>query len=615
MSSSYEIEQYLKNNPELQKELLEDDSASFMDNAQEITASKVDGDIFCGTLYRLIDSWLYRVIKKQNEEEEKHYIANFYIKPLAETTKDNGQDIEKYFSLQAIQDGKELHQVEIPADKFSNMNWIIPNYGMKLRTATGQNTLAYLRDSIQSISNSIPQKSIFAHTGWRCINGKWGFLHNGGCIGIDGITVELQGRLSNYLFPIDGDTKQAGKMALKFLDVAPRQITIPIFSITVLSVLNEFLRQEGIEPSFAMFLLGYSGTMKSTLAALALCFFGRFDNKTLPSSFKDTANSLEKQGFILKDVLTVVDDFHPTGSRAEIMKMEATAQAITRGYGDRTGRGRMDSNTTLKKGYAPRGNLIITGEDLPNIGQSGLARHLTIEVRRGDIDKAKLTELQNNSQELSLFMKGFIEWLIPQIDNLKPYLKKQFTQLRSNASREGQHNRLAEVVAHLQIAFNISMNYFTEIGCLSEAEAEQLNNECWNCLVDLTENQSKRIEEDRPVVKFVTALKELLSTNQCYVFPLDETNHAGGNGFIGYSDSDYYYLYPETTFKEIIKFYQSQGQNFPVSKNTLSKHMESEKLIECKISADGKTNYTPLKKVSGKPIRFWWVNRNIFEAG
>ena len=74
---------------------------------------------------------------------------------------------------------------------------------------------------------------------------------------------------------------------------APEEIMLPLLAFTFLSPLNHFLREAGCEPKFVLFLLGKTGSRKSTLAALMLSFFGRFTASELPLSFRDTSNSME----------------------------------------------------------------------------------------------------------------------------------------------------------------------------------------------------------------------------------------------------------------------------------------------------------------------------------
>ena len=57
---------------------------------------------------------------------------------------------------------------------------------------------------------------------------------------------------------------------------------------------------------------GFTGCMKSTLAALFLGHFGDFTRTTLPGAWSSTVNHLEHRAFVLKDSIFVVDDYAPT---------------------------------------------------------------------------------------------------------------------------------------------------------------------------------------------------------------------------------------------------------------------------------------------------------------
>ena len=94
------------------------------------------------------------------------------------------------------------------------------------------------------------------------------------------------------------------------MNISKPEVMYPLIATVFLCPLNEFFRKVGYEPLYLLFLVGRTQTRKSTLAALMLSFFGEFSASTLPCSFKDTANAIEKKGYILKDTLNVVDDYH-----------------------------------------------------------------------------------------------------------------------------------------------------------------------------------------------------------------------------------------------------------------------------------------------------------------
>lgn len=531
-----------------------------------------DADRFHGTGYEATEKGFFRVYQKDGQTV-RQFLGNFYILADSETVRDNGADIERVFSLRAVCDNHALLAADISAQDFQSMNFLSKTWGLSLRPAIGQNVLSYYRDSISAQAGSVRNEYIYTHTGWRHIGGKWMFLHASGAVGGEGVRVELDGKLNRYSLPAAGNPLAVMDM----FRLAPKEIIYPLVGLVFLSPLNEFFRRAGCEPSFVLYLLGITGAMKSTLAAMALSFFGTFDNKSLPSSFKDTANSLEKQGFLLKDVLTVVDDYHPTGSRQEATRMAANAQNVARMYGDRTARNRMNADGSLRGGYIPRGNVIVTGEDLPNIGQSGTARNLVVEVRKGDIDKKVLTDLQGRTDDLSGCMRAYIEWLLPQADTLPDILKSRFIQLRLNASQDDRHGRIAETIAHLQIGMDMLILFLVEAGNTDKGTAERVASDCWDVLLKLAEQQNERLEQDKPTVMFINAIQEMLETSQVIVEDIDR-EYIGCHpvGFVGWQDSCYFYLFAETAYRMVVEFYARQGRNFPISKAQLLKMLAAE---------------------------------------
>lgn len=558
-------------------------------------------------------------IKGSGDKREYITLSNFVPVPLEEITRDDGMSVEKLFTLTAyVRGGIKLPVVTIPAAKFNAMNWLAEVWGFAANCYPGSGTKDYLRHAITEAGGKhVKRRSIYTHTGWRKISGIWVYLYHGGAVGGDNVSVELEPGLVRYLLPAaspEADYKEAAGQSLELLSIAPLEIVMPLLALVYLSPLNEPLRKVGIEPSFILFLLGMSGSFKSTLAALFLSHFGTFSSKTLPGSFRDTPNSLERRGFLLKDILTVIDDYFPSTSRIEGQKMESTAQAITRAYGDRTGRTRMNADTSLKAGYIPRGNLIITGEDTPNIGQSGIARHLVLEVKRGEINQDRLTICQANAASLAMSMRGYLEWLQPQMETLPEKLNTMFVGYRNSAQSSGQHARMPEAVAWLQVGIQMAVNYFQDAGAMDSIQAYEMQLQAWNIFIGQAEKQSQRIEEDRPVRKFLDAVRDLLAAKTIYT--VVDTASADvefiSPGFVGYRDDQFYYFLPDIIHKEVFKHYSTKGELFHISKKMLLKHLEAEGIIRT-VDENGRRVRTPLKRTGSKINRMIWLKREALD--
>ncbi len=108
--------------------------------------------------------------------------------------------------------------------------------------------------------------------------------------------------------PTDVDLQNAIQKSLKFLSLGPLEITAPILVAAYRAPLGAIISDDSV------LLTGRTGAFKSELAAVVLGHFGNgFTGRNLPGNWASTADSLERQAFLLKDTLFAVDDFSPTG--------------------------------------------------------------------------------------------------------------------------------------------------------------------------------------------------------------------------------------------------------------------------------------------------------------
>lgn len=531
-------------------------------------------------------------------------IANFLARPVREITRDNGLEAEKTFEITGfLAGGVLLPAVAVSAKDFASMSWVTASWGLGANVEPGAGAKDKVRHAIQCLARDVERETVYTHLGWRKIGSCWAYLHAGGAIGAESVTVDVSAdRLDRYTLPETAD-HDAVNWSLKLFDIAHPEVTVPLFSLVYLAPLCEPLRIAGVEPAFILWASGVTGSMKSTLSALLLCHFGNFTGKNLPASFKDTGNSLEKKAFLTKDSLLVVDDYHPTASQLEARKMEQTAQQLLRGYGDRVGRGRMRADMSLRPSYVPRGLCLVTGEDAPDAGQSTTARYLIVELKKGGIDTALLNELQGNTDKLAQAMRGYIEWLSPRLDEIPAKLRERFVQFRQKATMEGQHTRMPEVVAWLYIGLHSGLDYAEGIGVIEKATKKEWLAAGWRVLLALAGKQAKRIEEDRPAQKFVSILGELMASGAVYTLDVGEPDlKEKAPGFIGWHDEQWFYFLPEVVYREVSTFCRAQGVQFPVTARTLWKHLDVEGLIFNELTG-GEVRRLAQKKVAGKRYR------------
>ena len=551
-------------------------------------------------------------------------LSNFLPVPLEEIVYDDGRTQERYFKITAYKLQNEniikLPETLVRAVALPSMNWVAESWGFEANIEPPiQTKKDYLRSIIFTLgAQTAIRRTVFTHTGWRKVNGRWCFLYHGGAIGSKNVSVELENKLRAYNMASENiTTDETVQAVLKLFSVSREQIMYPLMAITFLSPLNEYLRQCGYEPSFLIYLLGRTQTKKSTIAALMLSFFGRFTSTTLPASFKDTENAIEKKGHALKDVLIVIDDFHPVTHYRDRQNMEKIAQSLARGYGDRTGKDRMQADTTIRQGYAPRGNAIITGEDFPAIGQSGSARNFIIELTPEDIKVSnELNSVQAAASRgvLANFMVGYIKWLIPQADDLPAKLKDKFLRFRQKAIEEkvSGFGRTGDIVSWLQIGMESLIDYLVYLEVDFSKSAEKQKDKAWHIFCGLSDTQIEKSEEDKPTNMFIDALKELLESGKLFVKKHPEKTLSGTEckgEMVGYLDIDVYYFLPANVYNAVFQFYKQQGEVFPLTKTRLFKQMAYENLIETEVTG-GIKNYTRQKRFGKEKSRYLVIHRD-----
>lgn len=567
----------------------------------------------------------------QETGNESKALCDFVVIPRMELTRDDGVNTSLNFVLDGWnQNGHKLGRVTIRANELDGMNWVTEKWGFDASLAPGSTTKGKVAWAIKKVGQMTAKRvTEYNHTGWRKIQGKWCYLYHGGAVGMDGITVDMGDALKTYRLDGGGvpgfdaiPFREAARTSLRIKDVMKEEIGIALLGTVYLAPLREFLGATDITPAFALFLYGESGTHKTTAAALAMSHFGNFHAKNPPASFNDTGNQIRKKAFLIKDAPILVDDFHPVTSVQEKRQMAATAQTLSRAFGDGVDRGRLNADSTIKANTPPRSVAIITGEDLPAIGASGLARYFILDIDKEDIPVGdELTEMQELARGgyLQKAMRGYILWLLKQADGMPERLHGMFIRFREDIRKasSGQHDRAPETVACILIGYSLMLNYMRDLGLFDTDTAAALLQEARHKLMESSRRQARDMESEKPTRIFLDALSELLSSKRVGLKDLtlgpDQKQTFGPQEkMIGYMDGEYYYLLPNVSFGEVSKLCREQGQEFPVSLKALYKHLRTDGILTGLSKEEIPTRQ---KWIDGKNIRLLWIPAGEMRGG
>jgi hypothetical protein len=503
-------------------------------------------------------------------------LANFCAGITEEIILDDGRDQSRAFEVTGnLASGQPLPGIRIPAEKVSAMNWVPESWGARAVVSAGQGAKDRAREAIQLLSGGVPQRRVFTHTGWAEVDGIPVFLHSGGAVGINAIEVDLPPDLRRYrLPPVAENPRAAMELSLRLLEVAPLRIAAPLWAGVFRSPLASFLPLD-----VSIFLHGPTGALKSSLAALYLSHHGSFSRTTLPGAWSSTANALERRAFILKDVTFVVDDYAP--SALDAREMEAKASRLLRSQGNLAGRGRLRADASERGAYQPRGLILATGEQFP-AGQSVLARTLLVEMEPGDVNIEILSQLQAAADRLSHAMAAYIAWLIPQAREVANTLAEIFQGARLRTFKAGTHLRIPETIAQLWVGLNAGLQFAQEIGAVSAARGEELQDKCWSAFLELGKDQSAIIEGERPSRRFLEILATILTQGEGRCVPRGTNPPSDMRGvFLGWYDAERIYFLPEAAFRAVAEFSRRAGEAFPVRRTTLLRNLKREGISEC----------------------------------
>src|SRR5262249_23679689 len=145
-----------------------------------------------------------------------------------------------------------------------------------------------------------------------------------------------------------------------------------------------------------------------------------------------------------------------------------------RSVGNKRDRDRLKKDSSLMASPKLSCLLLSTGEDLPR-GHSVMGRTLIIEMKKGAIEKGKLSECQADAN-MGLYaaaMAGYIRWLAPRYEAIRSEMEKRVKEwidiLDLNA-----HSRTPAITANLLVGMSYFLEYAEDMGAISEAECNRI---------------------------------------------------------------------------------------------------------------------------------------------
>lgn len=447
-------------------------------------------------------------------------LANFHARIVEDIMRDDGVSHERMLTIEAQVDSKAPQTIELPATQFGKMDWCAKLRGGAVICA-GQGVRDRMREAIERLSGRARERTIYTHTGWREINGEWIYLHGGGGIGAEGIRVDIEAELPPSLTefrlpppPAGAELREALRASAEMIEVGDRAITLPLFGAIWRAALGEC--------DFSVFLIGETGSYKSSLAAVAQRHFGaNFNRERLPASWASTANFLENLAFRAKDAILVIDDFRPATHSFD-RELQREAERIFRAQGNRSGRGRMNADGSERPTRAPRGMILTTAEEFV-WGASLRARMVELEVARGQLSLDKLILLHQAAQAgvLAAAMAGWVQWLASRLPDVRERMTRRAEEIAREFARQA-HPRAALALGELQATIELWQEF-------AEIDLGRVG----SVFLGRSETQEEHDEATNEAAKFANILMSTLSNGRAHARTIHKAKPSG-EGALGW---------------------------------------------------------------------------------
>ena len=243
-----------------------------------------------------------------------------------------------------------------------------------------------------------------------------------------------------------------------------------------------------------------------------------------------------------------------------------------------------------QKQYTPKGMLLMTGENIVR-GHSTVARLVALELYKDSVDLDLLKSIQGNTNLLGESMRGYIEWLLPQMNEESSIgetlvsnfnlFKEELENIESVKIKYG-HGRSTESCAWLMVGMSCMLDYFKDKGIIYETDFDKYIQLTKDTMVNVLIKNNNITKESSPIDEFLYTLKEAINSNSIKIKTLEDGNKVNDEDFntYGYKDDKYYYFYPDMTYNYLIDRKSKSGNYISLTKKGLLKLLKENSIIK-----------------------------------
>lgn len=526
-------------------------------------------------------------------------LCSFLPVPKETITRDDGSTLRTDFIISATRpDGKPLPDARITGEaEFMSMKWPMREWQYWGNLKVVKNGPQMVADAIMVAGQQVSRhRDVYEHTGMRQIGDKMVYLYNGGAIGAENVSVELEGQLQHYhMEKQEIDRMEAAACELMLLDGMPGHVIYPEMAQAYLAPLYSVMEKMQQPPSYVVYVVGASNAGKSTVTGYVQAHFGSFYNRQFPANFNDTANQVRDKLFWAKDSLVVIDDYRKNNDGGNTRStMDMVADAAISAVADRADRGRLTADKQMSAPHPCRATCIMTGEDLPRVSPSRMMRLYRIDVEPGEIYKdvreLEAYRLVARNGAYRACMRYYIEDLLSRWDTIEDELGRRMDEAQDRMAKiiTRKEGRFLECATHLMTGIGLMLDHLVTCGAMDEQEKERRMEEAAQQIASNVEEQGAEVDASKPEAIWMQTLRSLLMTRSVTLLEKSDVMTTGFRaGVIGVDDGDIILLNPAACDEYIGERLRKSGQTLGASRHAILKSLARAGMIRYAAKKDG----------------------------
>ena len=393
----------------------------------------------------------------RKDETVRQELTNFWARIVAEVVVDDGAERATFYEIEAQvrrPRGPRL-TFAVPAAEFAALGWVDTHLGALAVVAAGAgNRLVATAVKERGIAaGTVARREVFAHLGWRQVDGRWAYLHGGGALGaegpVEGVEVRPPARLGRYGIAT-GDAAAGMRASLRLLLLAPARVTVPLWAAVWRAPFGDC--------ESVLWLAGRTGRVqvrarRAGAAALRAAAWTPGTSRRAGPAPRTTSRPACSRPRTRSRWSTTSRRASPAAAGRSWRRRPSGSCA---GSATRPGRGRMTADGRQRPDRPPRAQVIVTGEDLP-AAHSIRARSLVVPVAEGDVDTARLTAAQADAAAglYERALAGFLVWLAGRYAAAVERWRGLAAEYRARLVAKGVHGRSPAALGQLLAAVEV----------------------------------------------------------------------------------------------------------------------------------------------------------------